>query len=392
MVIRSAFLVLLCLSALEAIRVQDVPSSMIQESAEPAEDAKGKETSDTQGMIVHGVDHLYQTGVLPIEIVLRLCGIAGLCHAWLQGYFPWMVLTFIFGVFCELAGTNAGFYCKADTWLMDKPCNDAGGLHASFWMFWFYPSVLAIHRLGLPLLIRPVAAGLLVLMLSAPFDALGPVAGWWYFLTPLAAITSNTTTVVVNAIMQHFTVGCFCGLAFELAAKYGSGSTEVDNSYPKIAVWIQMLVLAPVPVLGVVVNNTLAILLAMVHPTSYGAVPFLVLVAVAVLLVTQQVVQNGIAPKQGLGKDWAPVAVPLVFAGFVILMALLSYFDVFVVKPADLSTHGLDYGPQHFEGTFTWTAPKEIVLRMIGLCTLSVLLSGLVHYKAFVGLVPSKTK
>lgn len=128
---------------------------------------------------INSLDTLYDSGMLPLEIMLRLCSIACMHHGYKHGHLTWQLCLLALFSFVDSFGTSVGGWCKGPSLIMRDSCSDFG-LHGFFWSFWAYGALMVSFRLGLKWrLSRCLVAGLLTFCVGIPFESVGNAAGWW---------------------------------------------------------------------------------------------------------------------------------------------------------------------------------------------------------------------
>jgi len=70
-----------------------------------------------------------------------------------------------------------------------------------------YTGIATARRLGLPPLVEAFAAGALIVAMDAPFDVVGPVAGWWVWYDTDPNIAYRWLGVPVTSYYWHLTFG-----------------------------------------------------------------------------------------------------------------------------------------------------------------------------------------
>jgi hypothetical protein len=70
-----------------------------------------------------------------------------------------------------------------------------------------YVGIATSRGLGLPLAVEPLAAGVLIVAMDAPFDVTGPIAGWWRWLDGHSEIAARWYGVPVTSYYWHFAFG-----------------------------------------------------------------------------------------------------------------------------------------------------------------------------------------
>lgn len=185
---------------------------------------------------------LWSEGALIYEGVIRMCCILNLVHAYKRGYIVWIISTFAIANILEVIWATTGAYCKAESLIMFGHCKDLS-LHAGFWTTWVYPSVLAIHRLGLPKFSRPFAIAILVQCYGLPCDLAITASGMIYF----ASVHPNSwvfvgTTMFPDAFSQHLFAGLGSGLLVELLLHFGEIELDQAFGYPNISAGKQIVI------------------------------------------------------------------------------------------------------------------------------------------------------
>lgn len=247
---------------------------------------------------------IWSEGAFFFEACLRICSIICFVHAWKHGYFSWVLSTFIFCLWLEswsfLQSSGHG-YCIAESILMREPCNEIS-LHASWFIIWLYPPVLAIHRLGVPALCRPFAIAFLGYCNGQPFDMGGAAAGMWYFPADSGLWG---TTVFPDAFGQYLFVPLVLELMFECMCLKRCETN--DSGYPQLSKWKQVVIgLFAIP-LGYI--------------CMYLAVPFifgssLALAWFVLIIVSGLIFAFGLLkckPAICMERDWMPFIAPIVF-------------------------------------------------------------------------------
>jgi len=207
-------------------------------------------------------------------------------------------------------------------------------LHGQFYSIWLYPTVLAIHRLGLPRWCRPFAIGFLGHMNGLPFDLGGAAAGMWYF--PSDSILLGTT-VFPDAYAQFVYIPLAVGLLMEC---FCCKEPYVDQTfgYPKISIIKQVLVGIFGIVLGYLLMVESTLFLHRVVPLHidfpYGeALAWLIVLVVCGLVFAYGLTRR--TPPTCTEKDWIPLIAPILFllSNLVHTVAALNGNRVMFEKP-----------------------------------------------------------
>jgi len=95
-----------------------------------------------------------------------------------------------------------------------------------------YTGIATARRLGLPRHAEAIASGLFIVAMDAPFDVVGPVAGWWRWFDTDPNIAFRWYGVPVTSYYWHFTFGSTLAL---LTAWIGQRARRPDGPSPWLA-------------------------------------------------------------------------------------------------------------------------------------------------------------
>jgi hypothetical protein len=172
-----------------------------------------------------------------------------------------------------------------------------------------YSSLKTVERFGLGRWAEPAATGLVIVALDAPFDILGPGAGWWSWSATDPNISVRWLDVPVNSYCFHLFFGGTLVFLCRLVSRYVR-----DLSGGRL--W-RIVLAFPVAVLTIVGGIALFV---PVHVVNDRGVPQSTIVAA--LLALCGAVFAGARQKDGAKPDVLLLAVPVVFYGFQVLAAL----------------------------------------------------------------------
>jgi hypothetical protein len=86
-----------------------------------------------------------------------------------------------------------------------------------------YGGIAAARQLGLAPRVEPIAAGLLIVTLDAPFDVVGPALGWWRWFDGDATVAVRWLGVPVTSYLWHFAFGAILAALTAAAGRRGAG-------------------------------------------------------------------------------------------------------------------------------------------------------------------------
>jgi hypothetical protein len=96
-----------------------------------------------------------------------------------------------------------------------------------------YTGIATARSLGLRPAVEALAAGVLIVAMDAPFDVVGPVAGWWRWLDGHDEIAHRWLGVPVTSYFWHFAFG---GILAALTGWLGRRSRRAGGPSPWLAV------------------------------------------------------------------------------------------------------------------------------------------------------------
>jgi hypothetical protein len=108
-----------------------------------------------------------------------------------------------------------------------------------------YTGIATARCLGLRSAVEPLAAGLLIVAMDAPFDLVGPLAGWWRWLDGHTEIAHRWAGVPVTSFFWHFAFGAILAA---LTSWVAGRSRRPRGPAP----WLALPVTVAVIVLGIV--------------------------------------------------------------------------------------------------------------------------------------------
>ncbi len=150
---------------------------------------------------------------LLLELVVVISGVLGLLHAWRAlkagdrgPLFTWATI-FVYGLTMELLCYNFvdNFYHGQFTVMFYR--HQLPLYVTAIYPVLLYTAIATAGRLGLNRRAEPFVAGLLIVAMDAPFDILGPVAGWWSWSDHDPNIAFRWLGVPVTSFYWHFAFG-----------------------------------------------------------------------------------------------------------------------------------------------------------------------------------------
>lgn len=176
-----------------------------------------------------------------------------------------------------------------------------------------YSSLKTVERFGLSRWVEPAAVGLVIVALDAPFDILGPGAGWWSWSSTDPNIADRWLDVPVNSYCFHLFFGGTLVFLCRAVSRYVR-----DLSGRRL--W-RILLAFPVAILTIVVGIALFIPVHVINALGVAEGTFVA------LLLTLSCALFAFARKSSVTEpdtlpDTLLLSVPVAFYGFHVVAAI----------------------------------------------------------------------